>query len=125
MRQALIGPASELWHLDPERARILLASWISGRTEVVELRNLLEQQVQGRQEGAFEQPSLTDVCLVRHVPLHEIEPPLAQDEIYVGNGVAGSEYFVASQWCNPLKDLNLTDHFNKSVTFSEYGQNPS
>ena len=120
MRQALIGPASELWHLDPERARILLASWISGRTEVVELRNLLEQQVQGRQEGAFEQPSLTDVCLVRHVPLHEIEPPLAQDEIYVGNGVAGSEYFVASQWCNPLKDLNLTDHFNKSVTFSEY-----
>ena len=105
MRQAILGPASEMWDNEPERARSLFSSWMSGKPEVVQLRNSMSSQLMGQRQCFV--PQEFSPCRLRHVSEFEISPPLAADEMYVGNGVEGSEYFVASHWCNPCSGCNF------------------
>ena len=115
-----MGPSSEIWEMDPDCARVLFTSWVSGKVEIVQLRNALSECMLGTRRK-FASVELSQ-CALRHVRVHEIQPPLAPDEVYVGNGVENSEYFTASQWCNPFQDMDFywDEEETQQVSFCEY-----
>ena len=86
MRQSILSASSSLWETDPEVATVLFFSWPSGDPLVVAARNsILASEI-------FEvNPTSIEFLApeVVHVEEHALYPPLAVNEVYVGNGVHG------------------------------------
>ena len=61
-------------------------------------------------------------CRLRHIPVQQITTPLAPDEVYVGSGVPGSEYFITSQWCDTCADFSFFKESNcrQAVKLCDY-----
>ena len=99
MRLRIVGPASPLRHAAPEVATVLFYSWPSGNPNVVACRNsIMMSEIHETNVLTFE----SMVPEIVHVKDTELFPPLACNEVYVGNGVEGCNYFVPSRWATPF-----------------------
>ena len=94
-------------------------SWPSGNPRVVSARKAI-------QSSEIFEAELATVDLfepeVVHVSVEELFPPLAQNEVYVGNGVAGCQYFIASRWATPCVAAAGGVARNSLARFRNYAQ---
>ena len=113
-----MGASSIICEMNPELARVLFCSWPSGEGPVVFARQSVQERMID-QCGNMAPVEFVPSTLVHIDPLRAC-PPLASNEVHVGNGVPGCQYFVPSIWSNPFKDIDFVSESNDVVTFEEY-----
>ena len=118
MRDAILGDSSPLWEMDPEVARVLFCSWVSGSEQVVIARSSIQESM--LDNGCCQQPVELVPSTVVHIDSQSACPPLSSNEVYVGSGVPGCQYFVPSIWSNPFDSFDLVSTDGEIVSFQDY-----